>query len=172
MKKPFHILVLAAAVAGPIAAQEPAGPWGPPPAGGGQAAGPQVPCGPHPGGGPGFGPPERVLVEALGLTEAQALKVRQLGETRRTAAEALHRQLAEAEKALDDAARAPSPDAVKVGTAYLKRESLRKQMPTIDEAFRTGVAGLLTPEQAARLDAARTAIAVQSAEALRRAGVL
>lgn len=157
MKKTLLVLVLAAAVAGPLAAQGPPPPGGPPNAGGPQA-------------GP---PPDRVLVDVLGFTEAQLAQFRQAAETRRTAAEALQKQVAEAEKALGEALKAETPDAAVVGAALLKVESLRKQFAPIEEAFRTGVAGILTAEQRAKLEEIRAvATAVRAGEALRHTGLL
>ncbi len=159
MKKTFLILVLAAAVAGPLAAQgpPPPGPAGPPPAGG-------------PQGGP---PPDRVLVDILGFTDAQLVQLQQLAETRRTAAEALQKQVAEAEKALGAALGAATPDAATVGAAVLKVEALRKQFAPVEEAFRAGVAGMLTADQKSKLETIRSvATAVQAGEALRRTGLL
>jgi Spy/CpxP family protein refolding chaperone len=157
VKKTFLVLVLAAAVAGPLAAQGP-----PPPSGG-----------PPPAGGPQAGPPDRVLVDVLAFTEAQLVQLRQLGEARRTAADALQAQVIEAEAALGTALRADAPDAATVGAALLKVEALRRQFTAIDEVFRTGVAGMLTVEQKAKLETIRNvAAAVQAGEALRRTGLL
>lgn len=159
MKKTILMLVLAAAIAGPLVAQgpPPQGPGGPPPPGG-------------PQGGP---PPAAVLVDILGFTDAQLAQFQQVAETRRTAAEALQKQVADAEKALGEALKAASPDAATVGTALLKVEALRKQFGPIEEAFRAGVAGILTAEQKAKVDGIReVASAVQAGEALRRTGLL
>lgn len=159
MKKTFLILVLAAAVAGPLAAQgpPPPGPAGPPSAGG-------------PQGGP---PPSAILVDILGFSDAQLAQFQLLAETRRTAAEALQRQVAEAERALGEALKAAAPDAATVGAALLKVEGLRRQFAPIEEAFRTGVAAILTADQKAKLDTIRSvATAVQAGEALRRNGLL
>ena len=159
MKKSFLALVLAAAVAGPLSAQGP-----PPPA----------PGGPPNAGGPQAGPPpDRVLVDVLGFSEAQLGQFRQVAETRRTAAEALQKQVAEAEKALGEALKAEAPDAAAVGAALLKVETLRKQFASIEEAFRTGVAGILTAEQKTKLEELRAlAAAVRAGEALRHTGLL
>jgi Spy/CpxP family protein refolding chaperone len=159
VKKTLLILALALAVAGTLTAQgpPPPGPAGPPPAGG-------------PQGGP---PPERVLVDVLGVSDAQLAQLHQAAEVRRTAAEALQKQLAEAEKALGDALKAESPDAPTVGAALLKVEGLRKQLLPIEEAFRAAAAAILTAEQKAKVDAIReVSAAVQAAEALRRTGLL
>ncbi len=158
MKKTFLVLVLAAAVAGPLAAQ------GPPPG----------PGGPPPAGGPMAGPaPDRVLVDVLSFTEAQLVQLRQLGDARRTSADALQARVTEAETALGTALRAETPDAATVGDAFLRVEALRKQFAAIDEAFRTGVAGILTAEQKAKLETIRNvAAAVQAGEALRHTGLL
>ena len=161
MKKTLLVLVLAAvvAVAGPVAAQ------GPPPPG---------PGGPPNAGGPNAGPPpDRVLVDVLGFTEAQLAQLRQLAETRRAAAETLQKQVGEAEKALGEALRADEPDAATVGAALLKVEALRRQLAPIEETFRDGVAGILTAEQKAKLDGIREiSAAVQAGEALRRIGLM
>lgn len=159
MKKMFLILVLAAAVAGPLAAQgpPPPGPAGPPPAGG-------------PQGGP---PPDRVLVDVLGFTDAQLVQLQQLTETRRTAAEALQKQVVEAEKALGVALEAATPDAATVGAALLKVETLRKQLAPVEESFRAGVTGILSAEQRTKLETIRSVTAaVQAGETLRRIGLL
>lgn len=159
MKKSILILVLAAAVAGPLVAQ------GPPPQGAG---------GPPPVGGPQGGPPpDRVLVDVLGFTEAQLTQFRQVAETRRTATAALQQQVGEAEKALGAALRAETPDALTVGTALLAVEALRKQFAPIEEAFRAGVTAILTADQRTKLDTIREiSAAVQAGEALRRVGLL
>lgn len=159
MKKTLLVLVLAAAVAGPLVAQ------GPPPPG---------PGGPPNAGGPNAGPPpDRVLVDVLGFTEEQLAQLRQLAEARRTAAEALQRQVGEAERALGEALRADAPDAATVGAALLQVEALRRQLAPIEETFRNGVAGILTAEQKAKLDGIREiSAAVQAGEALRRTGLM
>ncbi len=96
-----------------------------------------------------------------------------LAETRRTAAEALQKQVAEAERALGEALKAAAPDAATVGAALLKVEGLRRQFAPIEEAFRTGVAAILTADQKTKLDTIRSvAAAVQAGEALRRTGLL
>ena len=52
-------------------------------------------------------------------------------------------------------------------------EALRKQHVPIEEAFRTGVAAILTADQKTKLDSIRSvAAAVQAGEALRRTGLL
>lgn len=159
MKKTLLILALAAAIAGPLAAQ------GPPPQG---APGPPPPGGPQ--GGP---PPAAVLVDILGFTDAQLAQFQVVAEARRTAAEALQKQVADAEKALGEALQAANPDAATVGAALLKVEALRKQFAPIEEAFRTGVAGILTADQKTKLETIRSvASAVQAGEALRRTGLL
>jgi Spy/CpxP family protein refolding chaperone len=159
VKKTILMLALAAAVAGPLVAQgpPPQGPAGPPPPGGGQ-------------GGP---PPAAVLVDILGFTDAQLAQFQQAAEARRTSAEALQRQVAEAEKALGEALKAGTPDPATVGAALLKVEALRKQFAPIEEAFRAAVGGILTAEQKAKLDGIREVLAaVQAGEALRRTGLL
>lgn len=155
MKKTLLILALSLAVAAPLAAQAPPG-GGPPPAGG-----------------PGGGPPDQVLADVLGFTEAQLAQLRTLAEARRASADSLRTQQMEAEKALGDALKASSPDAATVGAALLRVEGLRKQLASLDEGFRTSVAGLLTAEQKTKLESLRAAAAaVQAGEALRRAGLL
>ena len=133
-----------------------------------------MPAGPPPPGGPQGGPPPAaVLVDILGFTDAQLAQFQQVAETRRTAAEALQKQVADAEKALGEALKAEAPDAATVGAALLKVEALRKQFAPIDEAFRTGVAGILTADQKTKLETIRSvATAVQAGEALRRTGLL
>lgn len=158
MKRALPILALALAVATPLAAQQ-----GPPPGGGPPQAG-------APQGGP---PADKVLVDLLGFTEAQLEQLHQLAEARRSAAEALQRQIAEAEKALGTALEAASPDPATVGAALIRVHGLRKQHVTIDEAFRTGFAGLLTTEQKVKVDSIRdVSAAVQAGDALRRIGIL
>lgn len=146
------LLVLAA----PLAAQP-----GPPP--GGPGAGPGGPQGP---------PPEAILREVLGFTDDQLAALRQLGETRRASVEALQPRIAAAEKALRDLAAAANPDATAVGTAFLDLQALQKQLPAIDEAYRSGFSALLTSEQTAKVDAFRgVEAALRTMEALHRIGL-
>ncbi len=52
-------------------------------------------------------------------------------------------------------------------------EALRKQFAPIEEAFRAGVAGILTADQKTKLETIRSVTAaVQAGEALRRTGLL
>lgn len=149
-------LLLGLAAAAPLAAQQ-----GPPP--GGPGAGP---------GGPGGPPPEVVLREVLGFTDAQVSSLHQLADTRRAAVEALQPQIVAAEKAFRDLVEAASPDPTAVGTAFLSLQALQRQMPAVDEAYRSGFRALLTPEQTAKVDAFRgVETALRTLEALHRLGL-
>lgn len=155
MKKPLlATLLLCVAAAMPLAAQP-----GPPPGGPG-------------GGGNGGPPPDVVLKEVLGFTEEQLTSLRQLGETKRAAIEALQPQVVAAEKALRDLVQGTSPDPTAVGTAFLNLQNLQKQFPPIEEAYRNGFKALLTSEQTAKVEAFRgVETALRTLEALHKLGL-
>lgn len=114
-------------------------------------AGPGGPGGP---GGPQQGPPpDQVLKDVLGFTQAQLDSLQQLLQTRGTAVEALVKQLPAAEKALGDAASASTPDPTKVGTAFLAVQAIHKQIDQVNETFKTGFNNLLTADQQAKVAA-------------------
>jgi Spy/CpxP family protein refolding chaperone len=157
MKKTLLLLVLILLAASPLVGQAPpGGPGGPPP---GPGPNPQGP------------PPDVVLRELLGFSDAQLTALHTLGQARQQAVEALQPQIADAERALGEALKATTPDPLAVGTALLRLEGLRKQHQPIDEAFKTGFANLLTPEQKARVQAMKDVdAAIRGGEALRRIG--
>ncbi len=112
-------------------------------------AGPGGPGGPGPQG----PPPDQVLKDVLGFTQAQLDSLQQLLQTRGTAIEALMKQLPAAEKALADAAGAATPDPTKVGSAFLAVQAIHKQIGQANEAFKTGFNNLLTADQQAKVAA-------------------
>ena len=141
MRKSPLILALLLALAVPIAAQAPPPPGGP--------------------------PPEYVLKEVLGLSDQQLASLRDLAQTRASAAETLRRQLEDMQRALSDALSAPAPDPGTVGALVISINSLQKQFGQIEAGFRSGLLGLLTDEQKSKLGF------IQSVEAaLRAAGAL
>jgi Spy/CpxP family protein refolding chaperone len=145
MKKLFRyaLPIIALVISAPVLAQ--GGPQGPPPGGPGGQGGPgQQMQGP---------PPDLVLKEALGFTDEQLTALRTLGETRRTAAEALQTQLMTAQRALGDALKAANPDPANIGTLFLRVDSLQKQFKAIDDAFKTGFSNLLTAQQKEKVTA-------------------
>ena len=153
------VVALALLVAAPLAAQVPP-PMGPPP---GAGAAQQ----------PGAPPPDVALKAILGLSDTQMAQVQALEETRRTAMEALQRQIGDAQKALGTALQATPPDPATVGAALLKVDSLQKQVKPIADAFRTGFEALLTSAQRSQLDAIRHVdAALHAADALRPLGIL
>jgi Spy/CpxP family protein refolding chaperone len=106
--------------------------------------------GPGGWGGPG-GPPDAVLKEAFGLTDAQAASLKTLRETRQASFESLQKQMADGRKALEESLKAEKPDAAKVGNALIAVRGYEKQMPKIEETFKTGFKALLNPEQKKKL---------------------
>ena len=121
-------------------------------------------------GDPGFGPGHRgygmhsdaVLKAAFDLSEAQAAGLKALGEKRQASVEALHKQMADGRKALEEALKAEKPEPAKVGNALLAVRGYEKQMPKIEEAYRAGFKALLTPEQQKKLAEIETARAGQA----------
>lgn len=68
--------------------------------------------------------------------------------------EALRPQIQAAEKALGDALHATTPDAATVGAAAITLDTLRRQVPAIEQAFHDGFLAILTDAQKGLLDAA------------------
>lgn len=130
MKKTF-LAGLALALALPLSAQP--GPGGPPPGGPG-----------GPGGGP---PPEVVLKDALGLSDAQLTQLHTLLDARRQAGEALQQQMQAAQQALAEALNAATPDPATVGAKLLAVRAIEKQFQQVGEAVKTGFDAMLTAEQ-------------------------
>ena len=97
--------------------------------------------------------PGKDLLPGSRLPENQLTALRALGETRRTASEALQAQLQAAQKALGDALKVANPDPANIGTLFLKVDSLQKQFKPIDDAFKTGFTNLLTAQQREKLAA-------------------
>ncbi len=149
--------LLTLSLALPLAAQ-------PGPPGGGSGGGP---------GGPGGPPPEQVLKDVLGFSDAQVTAFRTLSENHRQAVETLHQQIGEASRALQEAVRAASPNPTQIGTLFLAVNNLQKQFPQIEEAYHNGFAAILTSQQTARVGEIKALQAtLQAGEALRRLGVL
>jgi Spy/CpxP family protein refolding chaperone len=143
MKKTLIVTCIVVALAAGSALAQP----GPPP-GGGQPGGPA-----GPGAGPQQGPaPDVVLKEVLGFTDEQLSALRGLLDTRRQAHDTLASQLADAEKALADAAKATNPDPTQLGTLLLKVNAVRQQVQQVDDAFKTAARKLLTPAQQQKID--------------------
>ncbi len=87
------------------------------------------------------------LQRTLNLTESQMNGIRALDQTRRAEMEATQlerRTKREAVKALMDQ---PNPDPTVLGRAMLEMRETREKVRTINERFRSGINGLLTPEQ-------------------------
>lgn len=142
----------------------PGGPGGPPPGGP-----------PPAGGGPGApGPsPETVLKEVLGFSDQQLTALQALNEARHQAAQALQQQIADAQRALAEAANAPSPNPTTVGTAFLAVRNLGKQFETIEANYKTGFDGLLTAAQKQKVaDIKALQQALGAGEVLRRLGAI
>jgi Spy/CpxP family protein refolding chaperone len=137
------------------------------------AQGPPPPQGAGPQGGPQAGPaPEVVLKDVLGLTDDQVTALKGLLDTRRQNAEALHPQLADAEKALSDALAATSPDPTHVGTLLLAVQAVRTKLDKVDEAFRTSFTALLTSDQQQKVAAIlNLQKSLQAGQALRQLGL-
>ena len=146
----------------------PCGPMGQGPGGGGPAFGyrgfgPGGPGGPH-----GQMPPDAVLKEAFGFTDAQLASLKTLRETQRASVEALQKQIADGRRVLDEVLNAENPEPAKVGSAMLAVRGAEKQMPKIEETFRTGFKALLTPAQKQKLAEIE---AVRAAQELRHLGL-
>jgi len=132
MKRFLGTLALTLVVALPLAAQQP--PNGGPQGGPGNA-------------GPQQAPPDQLLKDVLGFSQAQLDSLNQGLTARHQAVMALQPQIAEADKAFRDALNAATPDASAIGTAALRLQTLQKQMRTLDDQFRTFFDGLLTADQ-------------------------
>lgn len=151
-------LTLCVLLAAPLAAQMPPGP---PP-------GPGAPGGPQGGpGGPGAVPPDQVLKDALGLTAEQLTSLKSILDAHRTAADALGKQIGDAQKALGDALNAATPDATAVGTKLLAVRALEKQGAALRDQLKASITGILTADQKTKVDAI-----LATETALRAAGAL
>ena len=139
---------------------------GPPPMHGGRMGH----CGHGPDGmaGPGGQHSDAVLKEAFGLSDAQVAGLKVLGEKRQASVEALHKQMADGRKALEETLKAEKPEPAKVGNALLAVRGYEKQMPKIEETYRAGFKALLTPDQQKKLAELE---AVRAAQALRQLGM-
>ena len=149
-------LGLSLLLATPLFAQMPPGP---PPGGQGGSGAPQ--------GGPAGPPPDQVLKEALGLTAEQLTSMKTILDAHRTAAEALGRQIGDAQKALGDALNAATPDPTTVGTKLLAVRALEKQGAALRDQLKASLTAIFTADQKAKADAI---LATESA--LRAAGAL
>lgn len=146
MKKYAVIVALLLAIAVPVAAQTP-----PPP------EGPQ---------------PEQVLKEVLGLSAEQLGSLRDLAQTRASAAETLRRQVEERQRGLNEALSGTSPDPSTVGALVVSINSLQKQFGQIEESFHNGFRLLLTEEQKSKLAFIRSVeAAIKATGALYRLGL-
>lgn len=136
-----------------------------------QGPGPGGPGGPQ---GPQQGPPpDAVLKEALGFSDAQLQQLQTLLQARGTAMQALQTQIAEAEKAVQTALSATTPDPTAVGTAVIAVKNLRGKGAEIDTAFRGAFEALLTSDQKAKVEAAKgVQAALAIGETLRRLGAV
>ena len=115
------------------------------------AGGPGLPGGHGMLHGSGGLPPEAALKGVFGLSDSQMASLKSLGETRRASFEALQKKIADGRKALDEALNAASPEAAKVGQALLAVRGLEKQMPKVDESYRSGFKALLNADQKQKL---------------------
>jgi Spy/CpxP family protein refolding chaperone len=98
-------------------------------------------------------PPEALLKDAFGLSDAQLASLKTLLDTQRQAVQAILPQLAAAEKALGDAVQASNPDPSQLGTLLLAVKGFRDQIRQADAAVAAGFRGLLTADQQKKLDA-------------------
>lgn len=97
----------------------------------------------------------RAALASLDLTDAQKVKVKELLEAEKPKYEALREEGRTAREALRTAAKAATPDPAAVGAAFLRVDAHRDAMRAERESSRKQLAGLLTPEQRARLEGFR-----------------
>jgi Spy/CpxP family protein refolding chaperone len=167
MKKLLLSLLLVGAL--PLAAQR--GPGGPPPGGPPPQGGPGA--GGSPPGQPAGPPPEQVLKDVLGLTDDQLAQIHALAQARGTATQALVTQMQAAQQALQTALTAATPDPTAVGNALLAIRNIEKQVEAAGDAFRAGVANVLTADQKAKVEQIKAIdAALHAAGALRGLGLI
>lgn len=93
------------------------------------------------------------LVEFLGLSDQQKQAWRGLQEQRREEMKPVHEEGRALRERLREALGAPSPDPAAVGEATLALQAHRRKAKEQNEAFRTRLEGLLSPEQKEKLAA-------------------
>ncbi len=116
---------------------------------------------PAPGGGPGRRPYMRALrggLAALNLTDDQKAKIKAIFQARRDSGAEFALKMRADAKTLRDLAGAASPDPAAVGAAYLKVKANRDQARAMGESLLTEIKGVLTPDQATKLDGYFTAL--------------
>ncbi len=116
---------------------------------------------PAPGAGPGRRPFLRALrggLAAVNLTDDQKTKIRAIFQARRDSGAELALQMRADAKSLRDLAGAASPDPAAVGAAYLKVKANRDQARAMGQSLLAEVKGVLTPDQATKLDGYFTAL--------------
>jgi Spy/CpxP family protein refolding chaperone len=127
LAQPAPPLALAGGAPLPSAAQN--GPGGP---GAPQQAGP---------------PPDAILKNVLGFTDEQLAALKTLLDTRQQTMQTLGPQIADAEKALNDALAGTNPDPANLGTLLLQVKALREQVTQANQTLAAGVIALLTTAQ-------------------------
>ena len=94
----------------------------------------------------------RAAMAALELSDAQREKVKVIFASHKNEGMAFHAQAKANRDALKTAASAANPDAVLVGTAFLKVRADGQAAAAKMKAVRTEIDAVLTPEQRAKLD--------------------
>jgi Spy/CpxP family protein refolding chaperone len=94
----------------------------------------------------------RAAMAALDLSDAQKDKVKAIFASHKDEGIAFHAQAKADRDALKAAASAANPDAVLVGTAFLKVRANGQAAAAKMKAVRTEIDAVLTPEQRAKLD--------------------
>ena len=94
--------------------------------------------------------PER-LQQRLNLSEGQMNGIRALAENRRKEMEPLRQELRQKRQNLRQLLQQANPNPNEVGNATLALKETRERMREINERFRSGVKGLLTPDQLQQL---------------------
>jgi Spy/CpxP family protein refolding chaperone len=87
------------------------------------------------------------LQQRPNLTDAQMNGIRALQETQRMETESLRQEMQQKRQALRQLMQEPRPNPSDVGNAMLALKESRDRARGISERFRSGVSGLLTPEQ-------------------------
>ena len=117
-------------------------------------------------------PPEAVLHDILGLTDAQMSALHDLEQTRVQTVQPILPQIAHAQQALASILNAVSPDPTAVGNALLAVRGLQAQVEQAQQAFSDGFNGLLTDAQRTQVQHIHAVeAAVRAAQALHAIGL-
>jgi len=117
-------------------------------------------------------PPEVVLKQVLGLSDAQVAQMQGLESTRAGQTQEIARQIEEKRNALAGVLSADSPDSAATGALVVQIHGLEKQLAAVQQSFGIAFAQMLDADQKQRLEFVRSVgRALAGVQALERLGL-